>query len=236
MPSGKKFRRGRKCARSAVWSDNIQGGKAGVMNGNYSGLISSIDEFYMKTGPVHQTLARLTQRLGAQRIDYAVIGGMALVAHGFIRPTEDIDVLLTPEGLDRFRSEFAGRGYRPAFEGAMKSFVDTITGVRIEFITQGEYPGDGKPKPVVFPNPADVAFETDGISVIELRALVELKLASGLSAPHRLQDLADVQQLVAKLDLPRSLGESLDTSVRPEFERLWDTVEQARRSGLERDR
>ena len=206
------------------------------MPDNYGGVLSRVDEFYMKTGSVHQTLDRLAQRLDALRIDYAVIGGMALVAHGFVRPTEDVDVLLTPGGLDRFRSELVGLGYRPAFEGASKTFVDTETGVRVEVITQGEFPGDGEPKPVVFPDPAVVSVDADGISVIGLVPLVELKLASGLSALHRLQDLADVQQLVARLDLSREFGDSLDASVRAEYERLWDSVDQARRRGLERDR
>ncbi len=32
-------------------------------------------------------------------IDYMVIGAVALLAHGYPRFTEDIDLVLTPEGL-----------------------------------------------------------------------------------------------------------------------------------------
>ena len=42
----------------------------------------------------------------------------------------------------------------------------------------------------------------------------ELKLASGLSAGHRLKDLADVQELVLANHLPESFAERLDPSVR----------------------
>ena len=42
----------------------------------------------------------------------------------------------------------------------------------------GGYPGDGKPKPVVFPDPRTVTSETDGISYVNLPTLVDLKLAS----------------------------------------------------------
>jgi len=37
--------------------------------------------------------------------------------------------------------------------------------VRIEFLVSGQYPGDGKPKPVAFPDPADVAVKIDWDSV-----------------------------------------------------------------------
>jgi hypothetical protein len=99
---------------------------------------------------------------------------------------------------------------------------DTTTNVQVEFITTGEFPGDGKPKAVIFPDPKDVTVERDGYKVIALPKLIELKLASGLSAPHRMRDLADVQDLIAKLDLPRNLAEQLDPSVQDEYFRIWD--------------
>ena len=61
--------------------------------------------------------------------------------------------------------------------------------------------------------------------MISLPKLIELKLASGLSAEHRrLRDLAEVQDLIIALRLPRALGEELDPSVRSEFFRMWDAA------------
>ena len=54
-----------------------------------------------------------------------------------------------------------------------------------------------------------------------------MKLASGLSAAHRLKDLADVQEMIKSLDLPLELAVRLDPSVRAEYERLWHTVTDA---------
>jgi hypothetical protein len=103
---------------------------------------------------------------------------------------------------------------------------DTQTGIDIEFITAGEFPGDGKPKPVSFPDPKDVAVDRDGVRVIALPKLIELKLASGLSAEHRrLRDLADVQDLIIALSLPRDLSKELDPSVRDEYVRMWDAAQ-----------
>ena len=102
----------------------------------------------MKDGGLYTTLRRLARDLDGRHLDYALIGGLALVAHGYRRFTEDIHVLMTPGTRAAFRQQFVGRGYMPAFTGASKTFRDTQTGVRIEIMTTGEYPGDGQPKAV----------------------------------------------------------------------------------------
>jgi hypothetical protein len=58
-------------------------------------VLRQVDEFFLKTGPVHDTLRRLALRLPEENIDYALIGGMALALHGFVRPTQDINLLAT---------------------------------------------------------------------------------------------------------------------------------------------
>ncbi len=182
----------------------------------------------MAQGNVYETLRALARRLEEEGLEYALIGGMALVAHGYRRFTEDVDILMTPETLKKFKEKFLGRGYVPAFQGARKVFRDTGTGVRIEIITTGEYPGDGKPKPVSFPNPTTSRFPREGIWLITLEKLIELKLASGLSAPHRLKDLSDVQDLILRLNLPAEFENELDPSVRAEYRRLWEMAQSAR--------
>jgi len=61
--------------------------------------------------------------------------------------------------------------------------------------------------------------------VIQLEPLIELKLASGMSASHRLRDLADVQDLIATLKLPIEFAETLDASVRETFRELWRSAQ-----------
>jgi hypothetical protein len=184
---------------------------------------------------VHRTLRSLASRLDAEGIPYAILGGMALNIHGFVRETVDVDVLLTRESLDRFRERLVGRGYVPAFAGALKSFKDAETGVRIDVIAAGDFPGDGKPKAVAFPEPAGIAVDRGGIRVVPLETLLELKIASGLSAEHRrLVDLADVQRTIEALKLPKELGEKLHPSVRAEYERLWALAQRAGEGPVER--
>jgi hypothetical protein len=185
----------------------------------------------MGSGRVNQTVRQLASDLDRAKIDYALVGAMALNAHGYARETTDVDVLIRPDGLERFRSELVGLGYRPAFEAAKKSFRNSETGVAVEFLTTGEYPGDGKPKPVVFPDPSRVAVEIDGIKVIDLPTLINLKLASGMTAPHRRRDLADVQDLIRILGLNAEFANQLDAYVRPTFLQLLMELDAANSHG-----
>lgn len=145
----------------------------------------------MRDDPVFRTLRAITTELDSLQIPYAVAGGMALVAHGYDRTTVDVDILVTPAGLAQIHQHPEGRGYVPPFAGS-KHLRNAETKVRIEFLTTGSFPGDGKPKPVAFPDPNDVGIEIDGIPFLRLEKLIELKLASGMTNPGRLKDLADV--------------------------------------------
>jgi hypothetical protein len=141
--------------------------------------------------------------------------------------TSNVDLVMTTAGLQVFRAKLVGRGYRPEFATAERTFRDTRTQVLIEVIETGAFPGDGLPKPVTFPDPS-TAVVVGRIRVVPLETLIELKLASGLSAADRLKDLADVQELIRAAGLPLDLSGRLDDSVRAEYERLWRTVNEAR--------
>jgi hypothetical protein len=196
-------------------------------------MLREASAYFAGEGRLHGALRRLTKRLDAEGIPYALLGGLALAEHGYPRLTEDIDLLLTPSGLGRFRQRLVGRGYRPAFSGAEKTFRDAETGVRIEIVTTGEYPGDGLPKPVAFPDPTTpgTTVEIEGICVVTLEKLLELKLASGMSASHRLRDLADVQDLIVRLRLPLTLADQLDPSVQETYQDLWEKAHAGRPMG-----
>jgi predicted nucleotidyltransferase len=181
--------------------------------------------FFMGEGIINETLRRVTKDLENRGIDYSVIGAIALNQHGYRRFTEDIDLLMTREGLEKFQNELVGLGYRPAFNGATKKFRTTQENVTVEIITEGEFPGDGKPKPIQFPNPNESQIEIDGIKTLTLEKLVELKLASGITAPHRLKDLADVQEIIKIKHLTADFAENLNPFVRAKFLELQLAVE-----------
>lgn len=186
--------------------------------------------YFMGEGELQGALARVSADLKQRGIDYMVIGAVALMAHGYPRFTEDVDLVLTKEGLEAFHRELIGLGYTPAFPGARKRLRSTRDGVPVEVILAGEYPGDGKPKPVAFPVPADASVEIDGVRVVTIEKLVELKLASGMTAPDRLKDLADVQELIKVRGLAADFAEELNPYVREKFLELWRAVERARQA------
>ncbi len=183
--------------------------------------------FFNGNGMLNDALSRLVLDLERNAIDYAIIGAVALNQHGFQRLTVDIDLLLSIEGLDRFREKLVGLGYRPAFEGARKKFRTTQENIPIDIISAGEFPGDGKPKPIVFPDPAEVSIVIDGIKTVSLEMLVELKLASGMTATDRLKDLADVQELIKLKKLDEHFALRLNEYVRAKYLELYDGVASA---------
>lgn len=186
--------------------------------------VEAVGRFFMGEADVQKALDKLARTLDAQRIPYAIIGAMALNEFGYRRTTVDVDVLLTAEGLAAFKQNNPGRGYAEKCLGSRR-VRDTEHGVDINVVLAGSYPGDGKPKPVAFPDPETTAERGTRIALLPLNRLLELKLASGLSAPHRLRDLADVQEVIRVLGLPNTLAGQLDASVRAKYLELWQAVQ-----------
>ena len=169
---------------------------------------------------VRKALEKLVRVLDAQRIPYAIVGGMALNEFGYQRVTVDVDVLLTPEGLAAFKAGHLGRGYVEKFPGS-RGVRDAEYGVDIDVVLTGSYPGDGQPKPVAFPDPAIAAERGARVALLPLPMLIELKLASGMTAPHRLKDLADVLELIRVLNLSAERAADLNPYVQEKYLELW---------------
>jgi hypothetical protein len=186
--------------------------------------IEEVGRFFMGEDPVHRALKRIGSHLEALGVPYAVAGGMALVVHGYDRTTVDVDILITEAGLRRAHERLQGLGYTTPFSGSTQ-LRDAENGVRIEFLVTGRFPGDGKPKPVAFPDPQVSFVEIGGVRYLRIEKLIEIKLASGMTAPGRLKDLADVQELIRSLGLKADFAGRLDPYVREKFTELWRGVE-----------
>jgi hypothetical protein len=185
------------------------------------------DRHFQHDSAVFKTLRKIARRLASLGIPYAVAGGMSLDAHGFRRLTVDVDILVTREGLKTIHQELEGLGYVPPFTGS-KNLRDTEHGVRIEFLIAGEFPGDGKPKPVAFPEPDRAGIEIGGIRFLALPKLVELKLASGMTGGiNRMKDLTDVVELIKTLSLPAEFAEELNPYVRDKYLEFWRGIQEA---------
>ncbi len=179
-------------------------------------------DFLMGRGPVWDTLGRFARRLDEAGIPYLVMGAMALNAHGYYRVTTDIDVVVDADARRRIHELLDGRGYLPPFTGS-RNLRDTTNGVKIDLVLAGDRAGTDDPKPIVFPDPSvDPAFVRDDVRYVTFEKLIELKLASGMSNPGRLRDLADVQSAIGALRVPREFGDKLHPWVRAKWFELWD--------------
>jgi hypothetical protein len=184
-----------------------------------------VDAFMAERSPVHDTMRRLAEALGDLQIPFAIAGAMAANAHGHRRTTDDVDILVRREDLKRFKDCWIGRGWVDLFEGS-KGFKDALNGVKVDVLLVGDYPGDGQPKPVSFPNPESVLeVHDERLPYLNLRSLLELKIASGMTAAHRLQDLADVIPLIRNNGLPKDYAGKLNPYVRERFIELWQAAQ-----------
>lgn len=179
---------------------------------------------FEKESAVHKSLQRIVKQLEELNIPYAIVGAMAMFAHGYERFTTDVDLLVTKGDLAKIHQRLEGRGYLPPFAGS-KHLRDTDSGVKIEFLTTGDFPGDGKPKPVAFPDPTTASVEIEGIRFLQLPILVELKLASGMTNAGRLKDLGDIVEMIRVLKLPERLAEQMNPFVRDKYRELWDAAQ-----------
>ncbi|MFL6234008.1 MAG: hypothetical protein ACJ76N_12815 [Thermoanaerobaculia bacterium] len=212
-------------ARSA-WADRPR--LDPELEARFEAGLEEAGRFFRGESSVQHALDKVTRLLDEDGIPYALIGAMALNAYGYERVTVDVDLLLTPEGLEDFKKKHLGFGYVQKFPGS-RGLRDTENDVNIDIFLAGEYPGDGLPKPVVFPDPASVAVRGERLALLPLPRLIELKLASGMTAPHRLKDLADVIEVIRILKLPAELVEELDPYVREKYRELWQAAQAVER-------
>ena len=87
--------------------------------------------YFEQQSAVHKTMQRLARLLKARDIDYAIAGDLCMFFHGFRRFTDIVEVLITPEGMDRIHDDLVGNGYtRPS--ATENSIRDVENGVCIK--------------------------------------------------------------------------------------------------------
>ena len=167
----------------------------------------------MGTSDVQFAASRLATRLEQMGIPYAICGGLAVSAWGHRRTTADVDIVLTPEGLATFKAEAVVR--------------DVERRTPVDLWPTGASPG-GDGRSVRYPHPRGNAVTIDGKQFLDLPRLLEVKLASGLSVPSRLQDFADVIALVRANTRPEAYAELLHADVRAKYRELWGLAQHPR--------
>ncbi len=185
--------------------------------------LKEIDMFFQGKDPVLQTMRRLARKLEKAGIPYAIVGGMAVNAHRYRRTTGDVDLLLSAPAFTEFRGRFVGKSYDNV-SGRPLRFRDRVSGVTVDILVTGLFPGSGKPGPIAYPDPEKVCEIIDKYQVVNLKTLIELKLAA-----QRYRDFGDVVELIRFNNLDESFARKLHPSVRRDY---IECLEEKRREDL----
>lgn len=172
------------------------------------------------TGMERRSLAALARSLESAHVRYLIVGGMAVVAHGYVRLTVDVDLVLDPdrESLLRAVEALSSLGYVPRAPVPFSAFADpaqrriwaTEKGLTVFSLFSAEHKATELDLFLEPPFDFDWAharalrltMETgETLWFVSKADLVEMKRAAG-----RPRDLQDVEKLL-ELDTPAERGD-----------------------------
>lgn len=145
-------------------------------------------------------------------IDAAIIGGVAVVLHGHVRTTNDVDVLVS-QPIEDVGTALKRAGFD--FDASRREFRKGSVPVHLVLADQVR----------VTLGKSD---EVDGIRVANLVDLINMKLTLGLRDPLRAQDLADVIGLIRHHRLGPIFASKLTRGIRTEFKKLAQAIQRER--------
>ena len=153
------------------------------------------------------------------RIDAPVLGGIAVILHGHLRTTTDLDLYTPDRALTDEQLRAAGARWHA---GRREHLYDDV---RIHTVT----PDDAG-------HVVGRVSVIDGVRVVSLKDLIAIKLRTGLRHVHRGKDIVDVMELIQRVPLDKSFAPKLPKDLRADFKRLVDTVRQGERANENRPR
>lgn len=182
----------------------------------------------MHTKDIASALEKIKRLFEQEGIPFALLGAQAMRHYGYVRHTEDIDILTTKEGLEKIHDRLIGKGLILRFQGARKSFKETEHYVPIDVITADEHAGS-QASPIIYPTPQSDSFRNEkGFSIPKLEKLIEFKIASGVWG-NRLRDLGDVIELIKSNGLNETFADKLHQLLRPKFLELLEMSRKEKR-------
>lgn len=150
---------------------------------------------------LREAVKALDRWLDEQEIGHAVVGGLALAAHGVVRATRDLDLLVEASGADALHAHLTALGFETISRG--EDVATYLLGrLRIDVLLAR------RAHTRAMLNRAGVLV-LDGVEVhtVAVEDLIGLKLQALRNDPSRSQDRADIAALLTRhgrtLDLER---------------------------------
>jgi len=165
-----------------------------------------------KRGTVLETAREVSRLMREAGLSGAVIGGIAVVLHGHVRTTKDVDVFTSPP-LEPLANLLKANGF--TYDRKERTFLKRGVPLHLVLPAQvGALSGN--------------LIEVEGVTTVPLSDLINMKLRSGSTDLLRAQDLADVIGLIRHHQLTGSFARQLDKPLRLTFRKLARLVRQER--------
>lgn len=165
-----------------------------------------------------ETAALCNRVLSEAGIAYSVCGGVAVCLHGYQRNTVDLDLVIRSEDSARIREVLQGAGLTWHQDAAE---FRTDGGIAVQFLISGQSAGRGFEVKIPAPTGADNVESIEGLTVLRLSRLIEIKLACGSAHLRRThKDFADVVELILIRKLDGTFARLLHKSLRKTFRDL----------------
>ncbi len=161
--------------------------------------LNSVFEFV--SPKIRDAALKTAAQLSHLGIRHALVGGLAVGAHGYVRATKDVDFLVGDEAFEH-------HGVLVTFKSGVPIEVD---GVRIDYLSPAALG-------VHMESALDAVTESVGVKVIGVEPLIFMKLLA-----RRRQDLLDVVEVLkagANARLIRSYLEEKSPELLESFDRL----------------
>ncbi len=162
--------------------------------------------------------ARCNKLLNRSGVAYAVCGGVAVCLHGYQRNTTDLDLVIRAADSDAVRQLLTDAGF--IWDSDQAEFR-TADGIAVQFLIAGQKAAKGSEVSVAEPIGNLNVEQIEGLSVVRLSRLIEMKIACGMNNLRRThKDFADVVELISIRNLDGSFARLLHKSLRPTFREL----------------
>lgn len=166
------------------------------------GNLMDIKEVFRFVAPrVREAAVKTAEQLNSLGIRYALAGGLAVGAHGYIRATTDVDFLVGEEAFEH-------RGTLVAFKAGVPIEVD---GVRIDYLSTASL---GSQLEEVLDHPT----MNEGLAIVPIEVLIYMKIVA-----KRRKDIVDVIELIkvgADVNRVRDYLRQYAADLYPMFEEL----------------
>ena len=162
-----------------------------------------------KRGSILDIAREVSQLMRNAGVSGVVIGGVAVVLHGHVRTTKDVDIFTSFE-LEPLANLLTANGF--LFEKAERAFVKH--GIAVHLV-----------QPEHIQTPPTEPVEIDGITTVSLVDLINIKLRSGSENLLRAQDLADVIGLIRHHRLTNDFAKHIEKFLPSAFRKLVRMIE-----------